>query len=144
VGGDAVRYLLDTNVWLRGYLEPETVPPREQEWLRKPGETFGLSAISLWEVAKKHQIGRLPLPRGLREWLDHALGNNLSLLPLTVEVVADAMSLPAFPNRAPADELIVATARIHDLILLTSDTKLRTYRHARVHYFAPVLEKKGQ
>jgi hypothetical protein len=25
--------------------------------------------------------------------------------------------------------------------LLTTDTKLKGYRHARIHYFTPVLEK---
>lgn len=36
------------------------------------------------------------------------------------EVVSEAMMLPAFPNRDPVDELIVATARIHQLTLLTA------------------------
>jgi PIN domain nuclease of toxin-antitoxin system len=44
----------------------------------------------------------------------------------------------------PGDELIVATARIHKLTLLTTDTKLKGYRHARIHYFTPVLEKGKQ
>jgi PIN domain nuclease of toxin-antitoxin system len=48
-----------------------------------------------------------------------------------------------FPNRDPADELIVATARVHRLTLLTTDTQLRHYRHAQIRYFTPVLEKRG-
>ena len=43
-----------------------------------------------------------------------------------------------FPVRDPADELIVATARVHKLTLLTTDTKLKDYRHARIRYFTPV------
>ena len=44
---------------------------------------------------------------------------------MTAQVVTDAMRLPEFPNRDPADELIVASARVHKLILVTTDAKLK-------------------
>jgi PIN domain nuclease of toxin-antitoxin system len=132
-----VRYLLDTSVWLRGYYEPDTVPEEPRRVLASATEQFGLSAISLWEVAKKHQLGKLALDRDLG-WFRHAIGGNLDVLPLTPEIVADAMRLPRFPNRGPADELIVATARVHQLTLFTTDRKLKGYRHAKVHYFRPI------
>ena len=52
------------------------------------------------------------------------------------------VSLREFPNRDPADELIVASARVHKLILVTTDAKLKDYHHARVHYFKPALRAK--
>jgi PIN domain nuclease of toxin-antitoxin system len=133
-----VRYLLDTSVWLRGYYEPDTVPEEPRRVLASATEQFGLSAISLWEVGKKHQLGKLALDRDLGAWFRHAIGGNLDVLPLTPEIVADAMRLPRFPNRDPADELIVATARVHRLMLFTTDRKLKGYRHAKVHYFRPI------
>jgi len=133
-----VKYLLDTGVWLRGYFEPESIPERHRRILANPRETFGLSAISLWEVGRKHQLGKLPLDRELAAWFRDAMGGNVDLLPLIPEVIVDAMGLPAFPNRDPADELIVATARVHGLTLLTTDRKLRAYRHAKISYFRPV------
>src|SRR5207253_5297006 len=107
-----------------------------------PGEIFGVSGISLWEVGKKHQLGKLPLPSGLTSWFRRALGNNSEILPLSSEIIVDAMCLPGFPNRDPADELITATARVHNLVLLTTDKRLKGYRHARIHYFKPVMERK--
>ena len=118
--GNEVKYLLDTSAWLRGYFEPNTVPRAEQVIMTSDGEVFGLSGISLWEVGKKNQQGKLPLPSGLTEWFKYALGNNVEILPLTPEIIVDAMNLPGFPNRDPADELIVATARVHKLTLLTT------------------------
>jgi len=79
----------------------------------------------------------LTLPRDLPAWFDDVL-TNVTLLPLVPAVVADAMRLPDFPNRDPGDELIVATARVHRLTLLTTDTALKGYRHARIHYFKPL------
>ena len=136
-----MTYLLDTNVWIFGYLEPEVLPDDVQELMGRRDVQLGLSAISLWEVGKKHQIGKLELRQELSLWLKGAIASHIQVLPLTPEVIADAMGLPDFPVRDPADELIVATARVHKLTLLTTDSQLKGYRHARVHYFKPIMEK---
>ncbi|MBI4264663.1 MAG: type II toxin-antitoxin system VapC family toxin [Acidobacteria bacterium] len=93
-------------------------------------------------LGKKVQIGRLPLPKDLTGWFADALAPNVQILPLEAAVVTEAMRLPEFPTRDPADELIVASARLHNLILLTTDTKLRGYRHARVQYFKPLMDRR--
>ena len=134
-----MRHLLDTGVWLRAVNEPQTIPPRALRLLQMPREMYGLAAISLWEVGKKVQCGKLHLPKDLPAWLADALAPNIELLPLIAGIVTDAMRLPEFPNRDPADELIVAAARVHKLTLLTTDTKLKDYPHARIHYFKPIL-----
>ena len=136
-----MTYLLDTNVWLYGANEPEKLPEEIQGLLDERNATFGLSAISLWEVGKKHQRGKLRLNQELGVWLRGAVAAHIQVLPLTPEVVADAMNLPDFPVKDPGDELIVATARVHKLTLLTSDTALKGYRHARIQYFKPVQLK---
>ena len=99
--------------------------------LQAPRALFGLAAISLWEVGKKVQVGGCPCrkricPRGFAD----ALAPNLLVLALNDDVVVEAMRLPDFPNRDPADELIVATARVHRLTLLTTDTEAEGL-HAR-------------
>ena len=137
-----MTWLLDTGVWLRVYAEPESLPPAVLNLIRESEGHFGLSAISLWEVGKKHQLGKLPLPLPLTEWFQRALSQDVEVLPITPDVVTDAMSLPDFPNRDPGDELIVATARVHGLTLLTTDTLLRKYRHARIRHFTPILLRK--
>jgi PIN domain nuclease of toxin-antitoxin system len=139
VGGHEVTYLLDTSVWFRAALEPLTIPASIQAALEAKDEMFGLSAISLWEIAKKYQLGRISLSKDLLVWLKQATGSHIQILPLTAEVVAEAMRLPEFPNRDPADELIVAAARVHSLTLLTTDSHLKRYPHARISYFKPIL-----
>jgi len=132
-----MKHLLDTGVWVRAVNQPHTIPLAVLRVLQAPRELFGLAAISLWEVGKKVQIGKLPLPKELPLWFADALAPNVEVLPLSDDVVVEAMRLPEFPNRDPADELIVATARVHRLTLLTTDVKLKGYAHARVHYFKP-------
>ena len=137
-----MRYLLDTGVWLRAVNEPQTVPAATIRLLQILREMYGLPAISLWEVGKKVQSGKLHLPKDLAGWFSDALAPNVEVLPLTKEVITDAMRLPEFPTRDLADELIVATARVHRLTLLTTDTKLKGYKHAHIQYFKPILRTK--
>ena len=132
-----MKHLLDTGVWIRAVNQPDTIPSTVLRVLEAPHEVFGLAAISLWEVGKKVQLRKLPLPKDLPLWFADALAPNLEVLPLSDRVVVEAMRLPKFPTRNPADELIVATARVHGLTLLTTDTALRGYEHARIHYFKP-------
>ena len=104
-----------------------------------PGESLGLSVFSLWEAAKKHQQGKLALPMDLSVWLKAALPPQVHLLPLGAEIIVESTRLPEFPVNDPADQLILATARVHQLTLLTTDTKLKGYRHAQIRYFTPLL-----
>ena len=138
-----MTYLLDTGVWYRAAAEPESIPSREAQILADRSAQFGLSAISLWEIAKKVQIGKLELTKDLAAWFEDTTGAHITLLPLDARTVVEATRLPAFPNRDPSDELIVATARIHSLVLLTTDRALKNYAHARIHYFKPLAAPEG-
>jgi len=135
-------FLLDTNIWLRGTLFPGTLPQEAQRILDDPKILLGLSIYSLWEAAKKHQKGKLPLPMDLAAWLKAAVPQNVHILPLTSEIIAESTRLPDFPVNDPGDELIVATARVHKLTLLTTDTELKGYRHGKIRYFKPIVPGK--
>ena len=136
-----MTYLLDTSVWLMSALRPQVLPDEIEEMIANTDETFGLSIFSLWEAAKKNQQGKLPLPMDLTAWLNAAVSPQIHVLPLTADIIVESTRLSEFPVNDPADQLIVATARVHKLTLLTSDTKLKNYRHTRIHYFTPVVEK---
>ena len=72
-----MTYLLDTGVWLRAVNQRQTIPSGALRVLQAPRATFGLAAISLWEVGKKVQVGKLPLPKDLAGWFADALAPNL-------------------------------------------------------------------
>jgi PIN domain nuclease of toxin-antitoxin system len=141
MGGDEVRYLLDTSAWMMSALREQVLPDAIQNIVGDADETLGLSIFSFWEAAKKHQQGKLSLPMDLSHWLKATVPQNVQVLPLTADIIVESTRLPEFPVNDPADQLIVATARVHRLTLLTTDTKLKGYRHARIHYFTPILEK---
>jgi PIN domain nuclease of toxin-antitoxin system len=56
----------------------------------------------------------------------------LTILPLTAKIAAESVRLgDDFPND-PADQIIVATARCHNLTLITADERIRKWGKVRV------------
>ena len=90
----------------------------------------GVSVLSCWEIAKLVQIGRLPLPLPIDEWLKRALAYpGIWLLPLTPEIAVASTTLPGRFHRDPADQIIVATAHELNIPLLTVDARILAYPH---------------
>jgi len=111
-----------------------TLNQSTESWLRQyESQGLRVSAISCWEVAKLVEYNRLTLPRPVGDWLRQALAYpGTRLLELTPEIAVESTQLPGAFHHDPADQIIVATARIYNCALLTSDTKILSYPHANV------------
>lgn len=82
-----------------------------------------MSAASLVEIAILFSQAKIRLKSSLNVFFDEMRGNPAFLvLPLTYDVALDAALLGML--RDPADRVIVATARIHGLKLMTSDQRI--------------------
>ena len=123
--------VLDTHIWLWWVHGDEHLNKHQTNWLQQNEEHGpGVSIISCWEVAKLAEYDRLNLPCPVAEWLDQALAYpGISLLELTPRIVVESTQLPKDFHKDPADQLIVATARILDCPLLTADPKILNYPH---------------
>lgn len=123
--------VLDTHIWVWWVHGDEHLNKQQTAWLQENEESgLGVSIISCWEVAKLVEYDRLTLPCPVAEWLDQALAYpGISLLELTPRIVVESTQLPKGFHKDPADQLIVATARILDCPLLTADAKILGYPH---------------
>ncbi len=129
-----MRTLLDTHAWIWWVTEDRRLSARAKAAIRtgQRQHTLWLSLISIWEVAKKIEKGQLGLDRPLDEWLDVATTMpGLQLGELTRPILVESCRLPPpFPGD-PADQLIVATARAGDAVVVTKDRRMRNYGHVR-------------
>lgn len=121
--------LLDTHVLLWWVTTPERLSPAQARALDRAeatGEPVGLAAISLWEIAKLVERGRLRPTQSVDTVLEEIERHpGLRVLPLTARIAIESTRLgPSVPTD-PADQLIVATARVHALRLVTADERLR-------------------
>lgn len=126
-----MKYLLDTQAWLWAALDHPRLSRRARAALNAVSaqERVGLAAISLKEAAWHLARGRVVVDERFGPWAlwlrRAASAPHLDVLPLTVDVAIESEQLgDSFPTD-PADCLIAATARVHDLTLITSDTAIR-------------------
>jgi PIN domain nuclease of toxin-antitoxin system len=80
-----------------------------------------VSVASVWEVAIKHRLGKLPVPPD--RFRDDMLHAGATILPIDEEHAIASAALPT-DHADPFDRLLVATAVIEGLQLLTADTGL--------------------
>jgi PIN domain nuclease of toxin-antitoxin system len=126
--------VLDTHVWVWWvHGDPQLPPDVAQVVAAYEAVGLGVSVISCWEVAKLVEYGRLNLPLAVGDWTTQALAYpGVRLLELTPEIAVESTQLPPPFHKDPADQIIVATARIHGVPLVTCDAKIRAYAHVRL------------
>jgi len=68
-----VKLLLDTHVvlWLLG--DPDRIAVAVRRDIEDVSNAVIISAVSAWEIATKHAIGKLPLPESPQALLDRAV-----------------------------------------------------------------------
>ncbi len=121
---DTSPLLLDTHVWVRYIngapsLKPAAVHTIERA--RRAGSAY-VSVISIWEIALLVRKGRLDLPFGVERWVQRAFElPGIQLATLTPQIAIESVQLPDSLNKDPSDRILVATARIQGLHLMTCD-----------------------
>ena len=125
--------LLDTHIWVwwvQG--DPRLGAGRLRHIKASEADGLGVSAISCWEVAKLVELGRLILNMSLLDWIRGGLAYpGVQLVNLTPEIAVESTTLPGTFHKDPADQILVATARILDCPIVTLDSKIQAYPHVR-------------
>jgi PIN domain nuclease of toxin-antitoxin system len=123
--------LVDTHILVRWRLEPDKLTRPQKRAFRiseHRSDTISISAITLWELALLAAGGRLKPKGPLATWLADMVSSTLiEVLPITPEIAAAGAQLGSGFHNDPADRIIVATARCHNLTLVTSDERIRAW-----------------
>ena len=89
-----------------------------------------IASISIWEFAMMAAKKRIRLKVSVAKWLSRALKETgLGVIEISPEIAIDACNLPGNFHKDLADRLIVATARVNNLRLVTKDEKMLAYPH---------------
>jgi PIN domain nuclease of toxin-antitoxin system len=131
--------LLDTHVWIWWM---------ENDWTRACAGTVELleraertgdllvSDISHWEVAVKAAKGKMRLAMDAIVWLDRAAAApGFSSCSLSREVLLQSTRLAGSVHGDPADRMLIATAQLRGIPLVTADKAIIGYaeRHSGLH-----------
>jgi PIN domain nuclease of toxin-antitoxin system len=120
--------VLDTHALLWWALDPERLSKAAAGLVRTMERSGGFaSAISIWELGIKVQRGQLELPLPVDALAARIQeGGVVELLPVDTATWLRSLSLD-WAHRDPADRVIVATALIRQMPLLTKDGTLHAF-----------------
>jgi PIN domain nuclease of toxin-antitoxin system len=122
-----MRILLDTHVWLWMVTAPGRLAAGAREELASVDNELLLSAASVWEMAIKYQLGKLPLPEPPETFVPpRLLRDDVRPLPVDLRHAAHVAQLPPH-HRDPFDRLLIAQARLEGLVLCSVDGAFADY-----------------
>jgi PIN domain nuclease of toxin-antitoxin system len=127
-----VRFLLDTHVWIWCQARPGRLNRKTRRLIENNQSDIWLSPVSVWEFADLTQKGKLGSIRDPFPWIEDALRK----LPVRDASLTRSIALEAgrfqMSHGDPSDYLIVATARVLDLTLVTADQAIIESKAARL------------
>ena len=125
--------LLDTHVWWWALNEPKKLSNKAYKIIREnPPDQRAIASISMWEFAMMVSTGRVEIRIPADLWLDQAINQTgLEVFDLNPKIATESCNLPADFHNDPADRIIVATARINELTLVTKDKKIINYPYVK-------------
>jgi PIN domain nuclease of toxin-antitoxin system len=122
-----MKLLIDTQCWLWMNASPEKLSARTRALLLARSTERLISIASIWEIAIKYQLGKLPLPLAPIDYVPDRLRlTRTDPLPISVTHALHAAALPIL-HRDPFDRMLVAQALDDDLPVLSSDSQLDAY-----------------
>jgi len=122
-----VNLLLDTCTFLWLAADDPQLSPTARAVCRDPANAVFLSALSAWEIAIKHRLGRLPLPEAPARYVA-SRRSWLRLEPLAFdEAAATHESVLPVLHRDPFDRGLVAQAILLGMSIVTPDPTIARY-----------------
>lgn len=122
-----MRLLLDTCTFLWLITDDDSLSESARNLFRSPQTEVFLSAVSLWEITVKYQLGKLPLPEHPRYYIPRQRqAHQIESLSLHEDAIQHLANLPDV-HRDPFDRMLVCQAIQEGLALLTPDPLIQQY-----------------
>jgi PIN domain nuclease of toxin-antitoxin system len=127
-----VNILLDTCTVIFVAQDPNRLSKAAREAMVDENNVLFASIVTAGELACLAERKRIVLPRHWKTWFrDCVERNGWNLVPLGIEIMEEAYSLPDPIHRDPVDRILIATSRIEDMTIITTDRLILDYPHVR-------------
>jgi PIN domain nuclease of toxin-antitoxin system len=122
--------LLDTHVWIWYAIGSNEITKSLHKEIGNEikNNNVYIAAISLWEISMLESRRRVILEMPCLEWIKNAIAyTHAQLIQMSPEIAVESCNLPDSFHDDPADRLIVATARVEALSVVTRDKRILDY-----------------
>ncbi|MEQ1663373.1 MAG: type II toxin-antitoxin system VapC family toxin [Thiobacillus sp.] len=125
-----IGLVIDTHVWLWLESDPDRLGKAARTRIEASARTGSLwvSVMSVWEIGMLVAKDRIRLSMPVDEWVRQASATpGMQMLGLIPEIALESTRLPDAPHGDPVDRILIASARVHNLTLITADEKILAY-----------------
>ena len=119
-----MKLILDSCAFIDIAINASTLTPEVISAYQSEDNDLFLSVASVWELGLKRSIGKLDFDiTGAIELLSQ---NGINILDITLPISLLVNELP-YHHKDPFDRIIIATAKINDMGIITSDMAFKDY-----------------
>jgi len=122
--------VLDTHAWIWFVDQPEQLSAKAYDLVSeaKKQRKIYLSSISTWEICMLEKKGKLKFKIAASLWVQRCERLGIfRFVPVDNEITKTAVHLPEPLHRDPADRMIIATAKVLGMPVMTKDKKITLY-----------------
>jgi PIN domain nuclease of toxin-antitoxin system len=119
-------YLLDTHIFIWFLEGNENLSASVREIIESENNQIFVSVASIWELAIKQSIGKITLLFPIEEMIENAHENQIDFIDVNIPIALKIRDLPDF-HHDPFDRIIISTAIINDLTLISRDKIFNQY-----------------
>ena len=126
--------VLDTHAWIWFVNDPRqlSIPARQAIEGAMSKRSIYISSISTWEVALLAASGRIVLTIDVQDWIAKSEALPFfNFVPVDNAIFLRSVFLPGPLHADPADRVIIATAIMKGIPIVTKDEKIRNYSKVR-------------
>jgi len=121
-----MEYILDTHTLLWLIFDSKKLSDTARQVLSNGFVRKHVCISSLWEISIKNRIGKLSLPNGMAG-IDSALrARGFGIIGLDNSYIEAYNALPLI-HRDPFDGIIIATALVENMTIITADEDIQKY-----------------
>jgi len=129
-----LKALLDTHSLIWFALDGPRLSATARALIEDPANEVMISPASLWEIAIKVSLGKLPLNGPYEDFVDECLKRQMfQILPIEPKHTSHVASL-SFPpgHKDPFDRLLIAQAIVEDIPIIGVDAAFDAYPVRRI------------
>ena len=122
-----MRLLLDTHIFLWFVFDDPALSAAAKALIEDPNTVAFLSVASVWEIAIKNSVGKLPLKQSFSQFVSEQVRrNDITLLPVALPHIVQVAALP-YHHRDPFDRMLAAQSLVEQLPLVSVDAVFDNY-----------------
>jgi PIN domain nuclease of toxin-antitoxin system len=131
----SLKLLLDTHALLWAIGKTGELSETAINAIKSPDNEIMVSAVSLWEIALKHSLGKLTVDFGIEKIPEYCKEMEFELIPLEPIDALSALRLPQKKNhKDPFDRMLIYQCIKNEYILVSGDTRNKLYKDDGLKY----------